>query len=146
MNPDTLHVFHCLLAEYNVHWEERKVLNPSAIIKDDKVYLVYWVQDRTGTSRIGLAVSKDGLNLEKYPVSVFYPNKDDMQWAEWHYKKGEEMVGGEDYYDGVEDPRIDEGEDKRYYMTYTAYDIKMARLCIASIVDLHVWEKHGLVL
>jgi beta-1,2-mannosidase len=31
-------------------------------------------------------------------------------------------------------------------MTYTAYDGKVARLCLASSNDLFTWEKHGLVL
>ena len=44
----------------------------------------------------------------------------------------------------VEDPRIVESEDGSYFMTYTAYDGKTARLAIASSVNLFEWIKHGL--
>ena len=47
---------------------------------------------------------------------------------------------------GVEDPRIVETDEGLYIMTYTAYDGKIARLCLASSKDLIEWQKHGLVL
>jgi predicted GH43/DUF377 family glycosyl hydrolase len=47
---------------------------------------------------------------------------------------------------GVEDPRIVKGGDGRYLLTYTAYDGKTARLCLASSRDLITWERHGPVL
>ena len=46
----------------------------------------------------------------------------------------------------VEDPRIVESEDGTYILTYTSYDGKTARLCLASSKDLVNWTKHGLVL
>ena len=66
------------------------------------------------------------------------------------YKRQEEQVNSEDcyfcYFDGVEDPRIVESENGEYFMTYTSYDGKTARLSIASSKDLKTWTKHGLVL
>ncbi len=47
---------------------------------------------------------------------------------------------------GIEDPRIVERNDGTYIMTYTAYDGKVARLCVASSTNLVKWIKHGLVL
>jgi predicted GH43/DUF377 family glycosyl hydrolase len=47
---------------------------------------------------------------------------------------------------GIEDPRIVGSEDGTYIMTYTSYDGKVARLCLASSKDLFTWKKHGLVL
>jgi predicted GH43/DUF377 family glycosyl hydrolase len=47
---------------------------------------------------------------------------------------------------GVEDPRIVEREDGTYILTYTSYDGRTARLCLASSKDLKTWTKHGLVL
>ena len=134
-----------------VKWEERNVLNPTAVVKDDKVYLMYRAQDSLGTSRIGMAISDDGLHFTKLPEPVFYPENDDMKLYEWNYKKSEaEQVNSEDcyfcYFDGVEDPRIVESESGDYYMTYTSYDGKTARLSIASSKDLKTWTKHGLVL
>ncbi len=134
-----------------VNWEERNVLNPTAIVKNDTVYLFYRTQDLTGTSRIGMAVSGDGLNFEKRKKPVFYPDNDSMKIYEWNYRKvAGEAVDLENcptcYFDGVEDPRIVESKEGRYFMTYTAYDGKTARLCIASSEDLISWTKHGLVL
>jgi len=142
--------FQCPLTKRQVYWEERNVLNPSAIVRDGKVYLFYRAQDLSGTSRIGMAVSEDGLHFEKSDTPVFYPDNDSMKVYEWNYKKTSETVNSEDcyfcYFDGVEDPRIIESEDGTYIMTYTAYDGKTARLSLASSKDLKTWTKHGLVL
>lgn len=142
--------FDCPLNKQTINWEERNVLNPSAIVKDGKVHLFYRAQDVSGTSRIGLAVSTDGLNFEKYPTPVFYPSEDDMKKYEWNYRKDENYVFSSEptakYFDGVEDPRIVESEDGTYIMTYTSYDGKTARLCLASSTDLFNWTKHGPVL
>ena len=132
-------------------WEERNVLNPTAVVKDDKVYLMYRAQDLNGTSRIGMAISDDGLHFEKMPAPVLYPDNDDMKLYEWNYKKdATEQTNTEDcyfcYFDGVEDPRIVESDTGDYIMTYTSYDGKTARLSIASSKDLKTWTKHGLVL
>lgn len=132
LQPSSNQIFSCPLSKKEVRWEERNVLNPSAIVKDGKVYLIYRAQDNEMTSRLGLAISEDGLHFEKQPEPIFYPVNDNMQQYEW---KG-----------GVEDPRIVEGEDGMFIMTYTAYDGKVARLCLASSKDLKKWIKHGLVL
>jgi len=133
-----------------IKWEERNVLNPTAVVKDNKVYLMYRSQDLNGTSRIGMAISEDGLHFTKMPAPVLYPDNDDMKLYEWNYKKGTtEQENSEScyfcYFDGVEDPRIIESENGDYIMTYTAYDGKTARLSIASSKDLKTWTKHGLV-
>lgn len=134
-----------------VKWEERNVLNPTAIVKNNKVYLLYRAQDSMGTSRIGMAISDDGLNFKKMSEPIFFPDNDSMKVYEWNYKKGmTEQTNSEDcyfcYFDGVEDPRIVESNTGEYIMTYTSYDGKTARLSIASSKDLLTWVKHGLVL
>ena len=134
-----------------VNWEERNVLNPTAIVKDNKVYLLYRAQDSLGTSRIGMAISEDGLHFDKMPEPIFYPDTDAMKIYEWNYKKDSTaQTNSEDcyfcYFDGVEDPRIVESDTGEYFMTYTSYDGKTARLSIASSKDLATWIKHGLVL
>ncbi len=139
------------ITENSVKWEERNVLNPTAVVKDNKVYLMYRAQDSLGTSRIGMAVSDDGLHFNKLPEPVFFPDNDNMKIYEWNYKKSEtDKENSEDcyfcYFDGVEDPRIVESETGEYFMTYTSYDGKTARLSIASSKDLKTWKKHGLVL
>ena len=132
LNPSSDQIFFCPLNKKEVRWEERNVLNPSSVVKDGKVYLIYRAQDNEMTSRLGLAISDDGLHFKKQPSPVFYPDSDYMQQYEW---KG-----------GVEDPRIVERDDGTYILTYTAYDGKTARLCLASSKDLINWTKHGLVL
>ncbi|NND34382.1 MAG: glycosidase [Saprospiraceae bacterium] len=143
-SPDL--IFRCPLSGREIHWEARNVLNPSAVVRDNKVHLLYRAQDSSGTSRIGLAVSDDGLHFEKRAEPVFYPDDDNMKKYEWHYQKGQGMLEGQDYFDGAEDPRIVENDEGVYLMTYTSYDGKTARLCHASSPDLINWTKHGLVL
>ncbi len=132
LNPSPDQVFECPVSRKEVRWEERNVLNPSAVVRDGKVFLLYRAQDNEMTSRLGLAVSDDGLHFTKEPSPVFYPDNDSMYRYEW---KG-----------GVEDPRIVETDDGRYLLTYTAYDGRTARLCLASSEDLRNWTKHGPVL
>lgn len=132
-------------------WEERNVLNPTAVVKNDSVFLLYRAQDSMGTSRIGMAVSADGLHFEKKPTPVFFPDNDVMKLFEWNYRKAEAPQANSEtcyfcYFDGVEDPRIIQNDEGVYFMTYTSYDGKTARLSIASSKDLIQWEKHGLVL
>ena len=150
LNPSPELKFNCPISNREMYWEERNVLNPSAVVKGDKVYMFYRAQDLNGTSRIGLATSTDGLHFEKSPAPVFYPDNDSMKVYEWNYKKFKSGKLEEDcvscYFDGVEDPRIVESIDGKYIMTYTSYDGKTARLSIASSSDLTSWTKHGLVL
>ena len=144
-SPDL--VFTDPITQTEVRWEARNVLNPTAIVKDGKVYLFYRAQDSLGTSRIGMATSTDGLHFEKAPTPVFFPDEDAMKEYEWNYKKALPLPHPEgDYFDGAEDPRIVESEDGTYIMTYTSYDGKTARLSSASSKDLTHWTKHGLVL
>ncbi|HLP74059.1 MAG TPA: glycoside hydrolase family 130 protein [Bacteroidales bacterium] len=132
MKPSDELVFTCPVSKKEVHWEGRNVFNPAAVVKDGKVYLLYRAQDNDMTSRIGLAVSEDGLHFAKQPQPVFFPDNDSLNRYEW---KG-----------GVEDPRVVMSPEGKYVMTYTAYDGKTARLCLATSDDLFHWEKHGLVL
>ncbi|MFT5884399.1 MAG: putative GH43/DUF377 family glycosyl hydrolase [Arcticibacterium sp.] len=148
LKPSKKLIFTDPITNQEVLWEERNVLNPTALVKDDKVHMLYRAQDVNGTSRIGLAISEDGLHFTKMPNPIFYPQQDDMKTLEWNYQKSDNEVLSKDktLFDGAEDPRIVEDENGVYFMTYTAYDGKTARLCIASSKDLTNWTKHGLVL
>ena len=64
-------VFDCPITYKSVKWEERNVLNPSAVVKNDSVYLFYRAQDTKGTSRIGIAISVDGLHFVKRKLQFF---------------------------------------------------------------------------
>jgi predicted GH43/DUF377 family glycosyl hydrolase len=128
--------FICPILKKEVLWDEKDVFNPAAVVRDNKVYLLFRAEDKigkfAGTSRVGLAVSDDGLHFTKMKEPVFYPDNDSLKAIEWE--------------GGVEDPRIVESEDGTYYMTYTAYDGHVARLLIARSKDLMKWEKLGTVL
>jgi beta-1,2-mannosidase len=134
LGPLSSSTFFCPVRKDSVHWEEKDVFNPSAVVRNDNVYLIYRAEDvvgkYNGTSRLGLAVSKDGLKFERMPKPVFYPDDDDMKQYEWE--------------GGVEDPRVVEDEKGRYILTYTSYDGNLARLCVATSNNLEQWTKHGL--
>jgi beta-1,2-mannosidase len=118
-----------------IAWEEKDVFNPAAVVRNNTVYLLYRAQDISGkpagTSRIGLAYSKDGLHFKRRKDPVLFPDNDVYKKYEWE--------------GGCEDPRIVEDDKNNYYMTYTAYDGTTARLFIATSTDLIHWKKHGSV-
>lgn len=133
MGPLETTTFYCPVRQDTVFWEAKDVFNPTALVKDGKVHLLYRAEDTVGkfagTSRIGLAISDDGLHFQRMPEPIFYPENDSLSVYEWE--------------GGCEDPRIVESEDGTYYMTYTAYDGLVARLLVASSSDLQSWTKHG---
>ena len=135
LQPKTETEFLCPVRGSKVKWEGKDVFNPATVVKDNKVYMLYRAEDFIGkwkgTSRLGLAVSEDGLHFDRLPEPVFYPDNDDMNGFEWE--------------GGVEDPRIVEDEKGTYYLTYTAWDGTTARLFIATSTDLLTWKKHGSV-
>jgi predicted GH43/DUF377 family glycosyl hydrolase len=133
LKSDTVSFF-CPVTKQMVKWQETYVFNPATVVKDNKVYMIFRGEDNIGqyggTSRLGLAVSEDGLNFKKYSYPILYPDNDSLLQYE---KDG-----------GIEDPRITESEDGTYILTYTAFNGRLARLCIATSKDLVKWEKHGL--
>ena len=128
--------FRCPILKRDVRWDEKDVFNPAAIVRQNKVHLIFRAEDQigkfAGTSRLGLAVSDDGLHFTKIKEPIFFPDEDSLKRYEWE--------------GGVEDPRIVESADGIYVMTYTAYDGNVARLMIATSPDLQHWTKYGTVL
>ena len=104
-------------------WESGSVYNPAAVVKDDKVVLLYRAHADDIVSHVGLATSDDGIHFERHPEPVLSPSED--------YERH-----------GGEDPRVTE-IDGTYYLTYSAYDGTNAQLCLATSTDLFTWEKHG---
>jgi predicted GH43/DUF377 family glycosyl hydrolase len=125
--------FLCPIRKQKIGWEEKDVFNPAVAVRGDTVFMLYRAQDSIGkpegTSRIGLAISTDGLHFTTFPQPVLYPGNDDEKIYEWQ--------------GGCEDPRVTKSADGRYLMTYTAYDGISARLMIASSLDLFHWKKWG---
>jgi predicted GH43/DUF377 family glycosyl hydrolase len=125
--------FICPVRKTKLKWENKDVFNPAAIAVNDTVYLLYRAEDtigkHAGTSRIGIAVSTDGLHFKRDQEPVLYPDNDEQNTFEWE--------------GGCEDPRIVRDSSGRFIMTYTAYDGKLARLMVATSSDLRHWNKHG---
>jgi beta-1,2-mannosidase len=134
LNADARTTFDCPVQKKSIRWEEKDVYNPTAVVRDNKVYMLYRAEDTVrrvgGTSRLGLAISTDGVHFKRMPKPVFYPNNDTMKTYEW--------AGG------CEDPRVVESPNGVYVMTYTAYDGDKARLCVATSRNLTDWQKQGL--
>jgi predicted GH43/DUF377 family glycosyl hydrolase len=118
------------------HWESLHTFNPGAIVRDGKVYVLYRAEDDTGqmkigghTSRVGLAVSEDGIHFQRESAPVLFPRNDDQKQREWP--------------GGCEDPRVVESEDGTYVVAYTQWNHKRYDAAIATSKDLHTWTKHG---
>jgi predicted GH43/DUF377 family glycosyl hydrolase len=136
ITPNSETTFECPMRDSVLHWESMATFNPAAVVKDDKVHVLYRAEDLTGqmeigghTSRLGMAVSEDGLNFDRWDEPVFYPADDDQKKYEWP--------------GGTEDPRIVETEGGNYVMTYTQWNRETPRLAVATSTDLENWEKHG---
>ena len=116
-------------------FEKSCVYNPAAVVKDDKVYLLYRAEQgyyASYNSRIGLATSPDGFTFERYRDTPII----DIDGSRKEEKRG------------LEDPRIIRLEDGRYFLTYTAYagmDEKGHDIALegAFSTDLIHWEKIG---
>ncbi len=104
-------------------WESASVYNPAAVVKAGQVVLLYRAHAADIVSHVGLATSEDGLRFDRHPEPVLSPTEDYERY-------------------GAEDPRVSE-IDGTYYLTYTGYDGKSARLCLATSTDLFEWTKHG---
>lgn len=135
--PDMNSSFFCPVQNRPIAWESDHTFNPAAVVREGKVYLFYRAEDHYGegigkhTSRIGLAISDDGIHFKRLPHPILYPDKDTRYKFEWP--------------GGCEDPRIVEREDGTYVMTYTAWNQKNAALAVATSTDLLHWKKRGSV-
>lgn len=91
-----------ILTPSNLSWENMLVFNPGAIMVEDKVYLIYRAMGKKDIhSRLGLAISTDGVHFERRKDPLYYGG------------------GHPDESLGIEDPRIVK-IDNTYYITYTA--------------------------
>ncbi len=138
ISPIKESIFECPMQKQKINWESAHTFNPAAIVNDDKIILLYRAEDGRGkkrigghTSRLGLAESFDGLHFKRRSEPVFYPADDSQKAFEWE--------------GGCEDPRLIEAENGTYFLTYTQWNRRIARLAIASSKDFIHWEKYGSV-
>ncbi|MBS1947274.1 MAG: hypothetical protein JST47_05860 [Bacteroidetes bacterium] len=135
IKADSSYSFFDPISKKEVKWQKADVFNPAGIIKDGKVFLLYRSEDNPAaaiggrTSRLGLAESEDGIHFKKFSKPVLYPDKD--AFAKYEYPGG------------CEDPRLAQTEDGTYVVAYTAWNNKLARLCMAFSKDLFHWQKKG---
>lgn len=136
IQKDSLTTFKDPMTDKEIRWESMATFNPAAIVKDDKIHVLYRAEEKLGekeigghTSRIGLAVSRDGEEYKRKSEPIFYPDDDHQKEFEW--------TGG------TEDPRIVETEDGLYVLTYTQWNREYPRLAVATSEDLENWEKQG---
>lgn len=135
LSADSSYIFFCPMKDDSVRWQRADVFNPAAIVKDDKVMLLFRAEDNPKahlggrTSRIGLAESEDGIHFTKHPEPVLFPAKDGFEQYDW--------AGG------CEDPRVVVTDDGTYVMAYTSWNYDTPRLSIAFSKDLKTWEKKG---
>ena len=134
--PDRASRFDDPLRGAPVAWEALHAFNPAAVVRDGKVVVIYRAEDDSGemkigmhTSRLGMATSSDGVTFVRQAEPVFYPADDAQKSREWP--------------GGVEDPRIVEGPDGQYVMTYTQWNRVTYSVGIATSPDLVHWAKHG---
>lgn len=135
LRADSSYTFLCPVTKELVQWQKADVFNPAAIVRDQKIQLLFRAEDNPGaylggrTSRIGLATSEDGLHFEIYPTPVLYP--DSGEFLKY------------DYPGGCEDPRVVVTREGLYVMAYTSWNRDVARLSMATSRDLIHWEKTG---
>ncbi len=108
-------------------FDSENVYNPAVVYRRGTFAMLYRAEAKgdSTTGRIGLALSEDGVKFIKHPEPIVEP--------EYRWERA-----------GVEDPRVVR-VGKTYYMTYTGYDGKTARLCIATSKNLVNWKKKGVI-
>lgn len=90
-----------MLPDATSDWESVNVFNPSVIHHNGLFHMHYRAQGADWISRLGYAVSEDGVQWNRMRRPIFEP-----------------LDGSESR--GIEDPRVTEIEGE-FYMTYTAY-------------------------
>ena len=125
--------FHCPLLDREVAWAAKDVFNPAAVVHDGRLHLLFRAEDHdgpyAGTSRLGLAISDDGIHFDVASEPVLHPADDDFRSLEWP--------------GGCEDPRVVVAPDGGFVCLYTAFEGTTAVLCVATSPDLRAWTKHG---
>lgn len=135
ITPNRAAVFNCPMQKKAVAWEESDTFNPAAVVKDNKINVLYRAEDNSATgigkrtSRIGLAQTADGVAMTRFNEPVMYPGEDNMRAYEWS--------------GGCEDPRVSVTDKGLFVMAYTSWNRQVPRLCIATSTDLKTWTKHG---
>ncbi len=130
-------------SDADTKWESKAVFNPGVVLVGDKTYLLYRAAGEYDTyiSKIGLAVSDDGIKFErKNKFPVIEPQDDYDRWA-------------------CEDPRITKIGDT-FYITYVALSQRIknggkptydtihdlnSQTALVTTKDFVVFERMGII-
>lgn len=105
------------------NFESAFLYNPTAIVLNETIFLLYRAQNSSKTSSVGLAWSTDGYSFTRLNSPILNATE---PWE----------AGG-----GTEDPRIVR-VNGTFYLTYTAYNLTSPQLCLATSNDLMTWKKY----
>ncbi|MBC7250429.1 MAG: glycosidase [Anaerolineae bacterium] len=106
-------------------WETLNVFNCAVVYHNDLFHLLYRAQGLDYISRIGYAVSADGVHFNRLQQPVLSPQ------GEWETR-------------GVEDPRVTYlATEGRFIMAYTAYSPKGITPMFAESTNLITWKRIG---
>jgi beta-1,2-mannobiose phosphorylase / 1,2-beta-oligomannan phosphorylase len=104
-------------------WESLATFNPGAAYIDGKVYILYRAMSKDNTSTIGLAISKNGYDIDERLTEPIYVPRMDFE--------SKKVPNGNS---GCEDPRA-VVIDKHLYMFYTAYNgVDLPRVAVTKIL------------
>ncbi len=120
-HPLTLvrHAHNPIIAPSQHFWESKWVFNPSAILADGKIHLVYRAVGGSDVSMVGYAQSSDGFSVDRrFSEPAFY-HRNTPSGAREEFKIPYSSGGG--FCGGSEDPRITLIDD-RVYLLFTAFD------------------------
>ncbi len=109
--------------EENNHWENFAAFNPTSFQYNGKIYLLYRALGKDNLSRVGCAVSTDGIHIEERYSEPIYSPMADFEGGNGHVNKNEprsELVSGGGW-GGCEDPKVTLIDDT-LYMVYVAFN------------------------
>ena len=135
ITPTPSLTFSCPMSGEQNRWAEGATFNPAATLDGDRIAVLFRSEDDlvqgigARTSRLGIALSDDGVTMDIEPEPVLFPDEDSQKENEWP--------------GGCEDPRIAVTEDGTYVCLYTQWNRKCPRLAVATSKDLRKWTKHG---
>jgi beta-1,2-mannobiose phosphorylase / 1,2-beta-oligomannan phosphorylase len=102
-------------------WEDQSIMNPAALKVDDKVHILYRAIGSDGISRLGYAISHDGLNIaERFAtpaLALTDPRSSDVE----HKFFDPVMYPSGGSWGGAEDPRTVLIDDT-VYLTFNMFD------------------------
>lgn len=106
-------------------WESVNVFNCGVVYHQGLFHMFYRAQGVDAISRIGYAVSPDGMHFNRLRDPILSPGD---EWETW----------------GLEDPRVTYLEDEqRFVLAYTAYSPKGITPMFAESTNLLTWKRIG---